>query len=324
MEEGTRLLAFSTSGIDPRLRARAYRRWLRPFAEVFFADEASAHASVDAYAVDDIAVALTDTGPVHYLRPEHGISRAGMADYVLFQLVVRGAIHANFRHRSMDLTRDDIFCMDMTTGYEAWTDHCRCLHFLVPHAYLQQVARFIHGRVIHGESLAGRMLASHLARCLEFLRSGQRASAVTAIQTALDLVVQGLTDAQVRDDHDAMAHSAKQPVLAYIEEHLTCPSLDPDHITALFNISRATLYRMFAECGGVQQFIRDRRLDAALRDICRTPGMSISEVACHYGFSSDRQFQRAFRAKFGITARDARADWQSDPFGHRLGSQATF
>jgi AraC-like DNA-binding protein len=75
-------------------------------------------------------------------------------------------------------------------------------------------------------------------------------------------------------------------------------------------LSRAKLYCLFVEFGGVQHYIRDRRLDAVLRDICQRRDLSISAAAHRYGFSNDRQFQRAFRARFGTTAKDARAGWR--------------
>ncbi|MEE2929174.1 MAG: hypothetical protein VX599_00510, partial [Pseudomonadota bacterium] len=53
----------------------------------------------------------------------------------------------------------------------------------------------------------------------------------------------------------------------YIESHLGDQTLLPAQICNLFNLSRATLYRMFEDDGGVRRFIQDRRLHSAIWDL---------------------------------------------------------
>ncbi|AFQ52074.1 helix-turn-helix domain-containing protein [Burkholderia cepacia] len=77
-----------------------------------------------------------------------------------------------------------------------------------------------------------------------------------------------------------------------------------------FRISRAPLYRAFAEDGGVTRLIRNKRLDAAYLALRyqRGPARPIGAIAAEYGFSSSAQFLRAFRSHFGFTPSDAQRD----------------
>jgi AraC-like DNA-binding protein len=60
-----------------------------------------------------------------------------------------------------------------------------------------------------------------------------------------------------------------------------------------------------------------------LHELCNEPYQSISAIIARYGFSNDRQFQRAFRDRFGMTASEARSGWNDEagggPFGEMMG-----
>ena len=69
----------------------------------------------------------------------------------------------------------------------------------------------------------------------------------------------------------------------------------------VFHISRARLYRILQPEGGVTHVIARARTDAAFRDIRHRPDQPLRKVAERWGFSNLRQFQRAFRARFGFS-----------------------
>ena len=91
-------------------------------------------------------------------------------------------------------------------------------------------------------------------------------------------------------------------IRAYIEENLGDLSLLPAQICDKFNLSRATLYRMFEVDGGVRRFIQDRRLYAAVWDLAEG-GIHrgrLTEVAEKWGFSSNANFNRAVKTVYGM------------------------
>ncbi len=96
----------------------------------------------------------------------------------------------------------------------------------------------------------------------------------------------------------------------YIERELGSAALDAETLCAQFGLSRATLYRQFTSEGGVQRFIRERRLLRAMKMLTRTGSAGrprISAVAYAIGFSDEKTFSRAFKRRFGFLPRETEA-----------------
>jgi AraC-like DNA-binding protein len=95
----------------------------------------------------------------------------------------------------------------------------------------------------------------------------------------------------------------------YIDQRLAETTLDPAQVAAAFGISTRYLHRLF-ESGHetVGQYIRGRRLE-----LCRLrlldPRFShhpISTLAFDSGFGDLSGFNRAFKAKYGVSPRQLR------------------
>lgn len=103
---------------------------------------------------------------------------------------------------------------------------------------------------------------------------------------------------------NATLHSACR----YIDAHLADPDLGVTGICRYLRCSRATLYRLFNAQGGVQEFIRRRRLVACFKAIS-SPAQAhrrIYDIALDYGFTSPSHFSHLFRSHFGVSPREAR------------------
>jgi AraC-like DNA-binding protein len=106
----------------------------------------------------------------------------------------------------------------------------------------------------------------------------------------------------------AVRATARRAVCDYIDRHLMDDRLSPESLPRQFKMSRATLYRLFEDEGGVAAYILGRRLDRcrALLAADVTGQQTIGEIAFGHGFASDAHFSRAFRRRFGMAPRDAR------------------
>ena len=104
----------------------------------------------------------------------------------------------------------------------------------------------------------------------------------------------------------------------HIEKNLGSPALNAEAVAARFGLSRATLYRQFSAEGGVQRFIRERRLLWAMKMLTQTGPAGrprISTVAYTTGFSDEKTFSRAFKRRFGFLPRETEAG--SSVWGNR-------
>ncbi|MCR9195121.1 MAG: helix-turn-helix domain-containing protein [Hyphomonas sp.] len=89
----------------------------------------------------------------------------------------------------------------------------------------------------------------------------------------------------------------------FIEVNLEAPELNTSLVLKNFGVSRAGLFRMFEKYGGVRSYINERRLVRAALDLAQAPTRrgSVTETADRWGFSSDANFVRAIKARFGTT-----------------------
>ncbi len=88
----------------------------------------------------------------------------------------------------------------------------------------------------------------------------------------------------------------------HIESNLRNPDLSTLSLLEEFGVSRASLYRIFENDGGVRKYINERRLYRAVAQISQTPTQrgAISQAADEWGFSSGANFNRAVRNVFGV------------------------
>jgi AraC-like DNA-binding protein len=97
--------------------------------------------------------------------------------------------------------------------------------------------------------------------------------------------------------------------MRFIDAHLGDAELSPQAIAHAAGVSVRHLHRLFQETGlSVGEWILQRRLQRARCDLAdeRFRGNTVLDVASGWGFKDPAHFSRAFRAAFGLTARDFR------------------
>ncbi|WP_242678835.1 helix-turn-helix domain-containing protein [Rhodobacter calidifons] len=102
------------------------------------------------------------------------------------------------------------------------------------------------------------------------------------------------------------AHLAR--IEAFVRRHIDDPALGPDKVAAGCGISVRYLHELLRDTNmTLGQWIRDTRLMAAMEDL-QNPAdrRAIGEIAYARGFTDQAQFSRAFRARFGVTPKEAR------------------
>lgn len=101
----------------------------------------------------------------------------------------------------------------------------------------------------------------------------------------------------------------RERIKVFIDEHLCEPGLDVNAIAQNLGVCHRTLHKAFElENCSIRQYIWEQRLAAARRDLERGDGAapSITETAFARGFSTVAHFSRAFRAMYGVCAREWR------------------
>ncbi|HUA81042.1 MAG TPA: helix-turn-helix domain-containing protein [Dyella sp.] len=297
------------------MRATAYRRWLRPFASIEPRNDKPLDASVITYRLGQMTVAQSASGVAHYVRDEHIIDNGRFNDCLFLRLLVQGKVCGRFGADDVEINPGDIYLTDLAQPSELWVlEDCKHINVMLPRSEVDDMT--VHGRVLHAEWLPCRMLREHLLNFIEILRHCNADNVVEMIKATMELLRFCLrTDRRGREG--SSFDDARERLVQYIDQHLTERSLGAAQLQKTFGISRAQLYRQFAELGGIKHYIRNKRLQAVLHELCDERYRSITDIIERYGFSNERQFQRAFRARFGMTASQVRAGWKSRTLGER-------
>jgi AraC-like DNA-binding protein len=165
----------------------------------------------------------------------------------------------------------------------------------------------MHGTVV--SSQAAVMFASHLQQILRAAPELGQDDMPRLSRTVLDLLALavGASGRSVRLSGDSGRLAALR-ARDEIERRLGSPTLGIADLCRRLQISRSSLHRLFAEEGGVQAYIRGRRLEAA-RTALLDPGNgeTVGAIAERLGFSDTAHLSRLFRARYGETPSDCRA-----------------
>ncbi|WP_200213273.1 helix-turn-helix domain-containing protein [Micromonospora coerulea] len=278
----------------------------------------------------DAVAQLIDLDGVHLtsfryptLRTRRTARQIRQADPEMFQLALPiagfSAISQARNESTIDRTAFTFF--DTSRPYEAehrapdtaYTSTI-CLH--IPHARLplspDRVNRLL-AAVMPAEQGMGRLLAQFLKQVVTHPEQYASAEAPRLGEVALDLVCATLArhaDAATCLPPETREQVTRLQVTEFIERHLAQPDLDPETVARAHHVSLRTLHRLFADGDEtVAGLIRRRRLERCRRDL-RNPVLRdqpIHVIAARWGFRDPAHFSRAFRAAYGVPARDYRA-----------------
>jgi len=225
---------------------------------------------------------------------------ADQAGHLLVRLVLQGEQRVNCGRRAIELAEGDLCVCE--PGYPRSTEarQCEILTIALQRDRLDNATGSLHGAVLRGDHPLGQLLGGHLQRLLLTLPGLTLANAASTVHITLSLLHTCL-GLQCQALETTASDPLRARIIAFIESHVHAPDLDARTLQQVFHLSRARLYRILQAEGGVAHVIARARTDAAFRDIRSRPEQPLLKVAERWGFSNLRQFQRAFRARFGFS-----------------------
>ena len=118
-----------------------------------------------------------------------------------------------------------------------------------------------------------------------------------------------------RRARDVVEQSLLSQVRVHVHQHLRDPSLDSTSVAAALSVSRRHLQRVCAAAGfSLEQHVIGRRLEGAKQELATASGRRrpIAAVALSWGFKDPTHFARRFRAAYGLTPSEWRAEASDD------------
>jgi len=251
-----------------------------------------------------------------WVRGPGNAARDGNDDLVV-SVRHRGAAFADMAGRDAVAPAGSVLIADMAQVQRHYSEASLTTGFAIPRAVAEQTlpsVRSLHGHVIAPEY--ARLLVSHLSAIRESVGSLPVSSGPAIAQTVLDLFAMSLAASMDSVPVDPAQHDRglRLRLREAIECQLGSPSLTAARLSRDLGTSRSTLYRLLQDEGGVQAYIRTRRL-ARVAESLRRPGghETIGTLAERWGFCDAAYLGRAFREVYGATPGDYRASHGSTP-----------
>lgn len=124
------------------------------------------------------------------------------------------------------------------------------------------------------------------------------------LEDGLAALIRGLLLPTAGDDaaQSAVELSRADALRRYVEKHLLDDDLTAEKIGHMVGASRATVFRVFAQDGGVKRAILLQRLRRAVNELAAAPAErgAVSKIAEGFGFSDVNRFSRLCRRELGF------------------------
>jgi len=269
------------------------------------------HGDVISFHLGDCLASNNASVGQNLIRPP-ALARRAEFDPIMIQYQTSGHLRGDYGGRAVALRPGDIGFLDFARATASSEDDFSRTTLIVPRTRLPAAlqGRDLHGVVLDRDEVSTRVLSRYMTALWQSASALTESQAAAAVDTALRLADVWTPHGIHPDQLDAAAVTLRQMAGAYIDAHLTDPDLTPAAIAAALQLSRSTLYRLFDAEGGVRSHIVSRRLDRCLVALVAdaTRQRSIGWIAFAHGFNSEAHFSRAFRRRFGISARDLRGE----------------
>jgi len=236
-------------------------------------------------------------------------------DHIVISCLVRGGI-ALTSPATRRLRPGDVAVLDLSAPMAFAMSAADGVHLIMPRTLLPASMAPVH-------PMTGRILAQDTAMAI-FIRGILEALGEAALRlspgevialgaSVPDLLASCLGPAGEPSSTEARGDLGRR-LRRHIEENLHRSDLTPSRLTHDLHVSRSQLYRQFESSGGVEAYIRRRRLRRCLLTLCdaRHADRRIGDIAYEMGFSDEAHFSRLFRRAFGVSPRGARAAVRQD------------
>jgi AraC-like DNA-binding protein len=287
--------------------ARYYRQYTELLYALTLSPEAEARFRFHSvtYQLPRAAVASVESVAQTLDRGPAEIARGG-GDQMLIWIQVSGESEVIYAGREGKLRPGDVAILDYNREIFVRAPDFAALYVMIDRKMVPQafLAPSMHGTIFASDSGPGRILRRAVETLFEIMDTLTLAEASAALD-GLITTAAGMIEGELarRAARESFSDPLLDKALAFIDLNLARSDLAPALLEKSLPLSRSSLYRLFEPLGGVRNTILQRRLERAMRVLLtgRAVKPPLRVIARDHGFSSEEQYSRAFRARFGAT-----------------------
>ena len=198
-----------------------------------------------------------------------------------------------------------IYILDQEQPVHALTSKFKVQQVYVPKANLGlRPDQLLNERCIESSDPMGDLLHTCMTELYETLGKNSAAIQSNLVHRFFALLKVSLGVHPRRGDVRTHVRDALfQKICRHIEQNLGDPDFSTNSLLRSFGVSRASLYRMFEDHGGVRSYITERRVVRAVLDISTKAYArgQMRRASERWGFSTQPIFNRTIKREFGTT-----------------------
>lgn len=311
---------FSVSGIPDHER---FDYWKEGISSIFSVDATRDvrserfRARVTAHMFDTLFLAETQSRRQEWRRTASMIAGDGM-DHYMVQLFFHGGTWMKSDSTGSGLPVGGLIVFDLAQVAHTGTTDFHNLSLVIPRTQLEPLLNAPndqHMRLLPQSDPLVAMLSNHMQTLLRIAPQTSQHQAQELTPITLGLVAACLNGTANGAPQHAPGIAVTKIVEArqLISQRLADTTLTAESLARQIGVSRSTLYQMFEQYGGVQKFIRQRRMHLVARSLrdARNRHRPISDIALSGGFPNLSAFSRDFRAQYGCSPRDYRREYEN-------------
>lgn len=280
----------------------AWREEIRPIYDVDpFSEAPGGEEKVKAWLLGDLIFSEVAFSHQSF---SHNAGHASNAHYLSLQVYRRGGMRGTFADMPFEVAPGEVHIFDFSRKFHSVAEASAVAGAVFSHeAVGYDPGRHPAHMRFSSSSAVGRFLADTFFALMGQLPSLQKADA-NAVAEGFCGMIRGLLTAASPEGTPNRRFQAERraEMRSYLERHLADTELSAERLCREFGASRASIYRDFAEAGGVARYITQRRLDRIFHQLLSTsPARGrVQEVASRWGFDDPGHFSRLFRQRFGV------------------------
>lgn len=236
----------------------------------------------------------------------HHTRHAQDANYLSFQIYKSGGSVGIAEEQAWKMEPGQVHIYDFSRRFHSIAEDSVVAGVKIPHEAIgYDPGRHPAVTTFSGNSSVGRFLMDTFFAIQRRLPELRQDEAAVLAQGFCGLVRGVLIPQERQENTTARMYRAERraAMRSYLDRRLSDANLGIGDLLHAFGVSRTSIYRDFADVGGVAAYINNRRLDRAFHRLISaspSPGR-VKEIANRTGFNDPAHFNRLFRQRFGIT-----------------------
>ncbi|MET4682622.1 helix-turn-helix domain-containing protein [Brevundimonas faecalis] len=274
-------------------------------------DHAAFQVRAEAYHFGEVVLTAYRCLAQTFDRSRARIGRDGVDHYTL-QFCLSGRHGRRDGVRGSEAGLGDLLIADLAQPHATATSDFDSLNLTIPRRLLAPLLSAPDEqnlRIISGSAPLAGLFRNHLIGLFAAARTMSAKEAEALVAPTLGLAAAVLNAAAPENRGRVLDPILAAQIHRLLSDQAADPTITAEGVAERFGISRRKLYYLLEPHGGFTSCLRERRLDLAhamLRDPMQR-GKSIDEIAQSCGFAWRTNFARTFRARFGVTPREARS-----------------